>query len=146
MKLNHKKVIKVDLVGKQEGFIHADGKKMKLPFKDNEVTLLMAANLVNKIEPKKFVKWMNECWRILKEDGQFLIQTPYAGSVAYWADPENINGCNAQTWHYFDPESQMGLYHLYKPKPWKVDRCAFQVDGIMEVLLIKRNDKRRTKK
>lgn len=135
MKLNHKKIIKVDLVNKQPGFIHVNGRKDKFPFKDNEVTLLLASNLINKIEPKRFIKWMNECHRILKEGGQFLIQTPYAGSMGYWADPENINGCTPQTWQYFVPETP--LYQQYKPKPWKVDRCSFQADGLMEVLLVK---------
>lgn len=136
MKLNHKKVIKVDLVGNQPDFIHINGlKKKKLPFKDNEITLLMAANLLQKIEPKNFINYMNECHRVLKEGGQFLVQVPYAGSTAYWSDPLNVNGITPQTWYYFTPESTM--YAVYKPKPWKVDRCVFQTDGIMEVLLIK---------
>jgi SAM-dependent methyltransferase len=137
---NSKKVLKVDLgLTRQDGFEHIDGRVFPFPYEDNSVTLLSSAYLVEKIDPrnKGFIKFMDECWRILKEDGQFRILTPYAGSMGYWADPTNINGCNAQTWPYFDPTSPTGLYNTYKPLPWKVDRCFFQSDGIMEVLLIK---------
>lgn len=132
------KVIKVDLgLGKQEGFKSINGLKPPFSLKDNSVTLLSCVNLVEKIQPKDFIKFMDECWRVLKIYGQFRILTAYAGSTGYWADPTNVNGCNAQTWMYFDPTSPTKLYQVYKPKPWKVDRCFFQSDGIMEVLLIK---------
>ncbi len=138
--LDTKKVIKVDLgLNPQPGFTFIDGRKKKFPLKDNSVTLLSSANLVEKINPadKGFIKFMDECWRVLKIDGQFRIITPYAGSMGFWADPTNVNGCNAQTWFYFDPTSKTGLYNAYKPRPWKINQCFFQSDGNMEVLLSK---------
>lgn len=146
---SHKKVIKLDLGGDlnpQPGFIVLPRIKLEKypwPYKDNTITLLSASNVVEKIDPrnKGFIKFMNEAWRVLKIDGQFRIITPYAGSMGYWADPTNVNGCNAQTWFYFDPTSTTGLWNAYKPKPFKINQCFFQSDGNMEILLSKLDEK-----
>lgn len=148
--LNNKSVIKIDLSGgtSSPGFLSIYPKPLnalqaaqfvekKLPLKSNSVTLLMAGHLIEHIEPRKFITFMDECWRVLKEGGQFMISNPYAGSTGFWADPTHINGVNAQTWYYFDPTGPTGLYDTYKPKPWRVDRCFFQSDGVMETLLVK---------
>jgi SAM-dependent methyltransferase len=150
-----KKVVKIDLSGgiPAVGFESIYPKSLsavdaakflenKIPLKSDSVTLLMAGHLVEHINPanKGFIKFMNECWRVLKVGGQLMISTPYAGSTGYWADPTHVNGCNAQTWYYFDPTSPTGLYTAYNPKPWKTERCFFQSDGVMEVLLIKLSD------
>src|SRR2546421_152960 len=41
-----------------------------------------------------FLRFMDECWRIMKPGGQLMITTPYAGSFGFWQDPTHINGCN----------------------------------------------------
>ena len=150
-------VIRLDLgcgQDKQPGFISLDTsnlpgvdivhniEKYPYPLPDNFVTLVKAGHVVEKINPinQGFIKFMNEIWRILKYDGQFLISTYYAGSAGYWGDPTNINGCTQHTWFYFDPLTPSGLYKKYKPKPWKIDKSYANPDGIMEVLLIKRRE------
>lgn len=111
---------------------------------DESVTLLMAGHIVEHINPanKGFIKFMDKAWKTLKIGGQMMISTPYATSTGYFADPTHVNPCNAQTWYYFDPTNATGLYTTYKPKPWKVDRCFFQSDGVMEVLLVKIPDEK----
>ncbi len=140
IKTNQKTVVKINLgIMTEPGFLDIDGKKLPFKLKSNSVTLLSCRNLVEKINPLNdgFIKFMNECWRVLKEGGQFRILTPYAGSMGYWADPTNVNGCTPHTFQYFDPNNKAGLYTLYKPKPWKVEQSFFQSDGVMEVLLSK---------
>ena len=115
------------------------------PFPDECADLIIASHIVEHVNPAKFgfINWMNEAWRILKVGGQMMVGTPYAGSIGYWQDPTHINGCNEITFYYFDPDQQIDkqeLYHYYKPKPWKVQNIAFNIEGNLEVLLIKRKE------
>lgn len=109
------------------------------PIKENWATLIVSGHLVEHITPHKgtFIKFMNEAWRTLKYDGQFFISTPYAGSRGYFGDPTHINPCNKDTWAYFDPMHKL-VYDIYRPLPWKIEKMTVQVDGNMEVLLVKR--------
>jgi hypothetical protein len=140
VKINPKKVIKVDIgtTTPEEGFLSCQ-LKVKLPFPDNSVTLLSAAHSLEKLPKEKFMKFMDEAWRVLKIDGQFRIAMYYAGSTPFWADPHNVNGLTIQSWNYFDPETMGGaLYNKYKPKPWKIQQVFVQKECTMEVLLAKR--------
>jgi len=118
-----------------------DLEKYPYPIPDNSVDMLVAPDLVEHLNPhnKGFIKFMDECWRILKINGQFLIATPYAGSTAYFQDPTHCNPCNEATWYYFDPMKFDGaLYRIYKPKPYRIVKAAWVQSGNMEVLLEKR--------
>ena len=91
-----------------------------------------------------FVRFMDEVWRILKPGGQFICTFPYAGSPGYWQDPTHVNPINHVTLAYFDPlakDSAGNFYHLYtiyRPKPWQVVKCFYDVNGFIEVALEKR--------
>lgn len=87
-----------------------------------------------------FMRFMDEVWRILKPGGHFAFVVPYAGSQGYWQDPTHINPLNEVTLAYFDPMDRSGLYHIYKPLPWKIvpNTLSFNVHGFMEVVLEKR--------
>src|ERR1700761_3931223 len=52
------------------------------PFEDESVLTIVASHVVEHVNPADghFLKWMDECWRILKPEGQMAIVTPYAGS------------------------------------------------------------------
>lgn len=85
-----------------------------------------------------FMAFMDEVWRIMKPGGQFMVAVPYADSPGYWQDPSHCNGISEVTWAYFDPLAQGGLYTIYRPKPWKILNCSYNLVGNMEVLLEKR--------
>lgn len=111
----------------------------------DSVDLLIASHIIEHINPHKygFINFMNEAWRVLKPNGQFMVSTPYAGSAGFYQDPLNINPCNEATWYYFDPMQVVNgqsLYSHYEPAPWKVENVAWADDGNMETLLIKRLD------
>lgn len=144
-------VVKIDLgcgTEKESGFIGIDNRKLKgvdivfdlesglWPLPDGCATLVMARNIIEYIEPRKFIGFMDNAWKLLKIDGQMLILTPYSGSTSWHTDPLIVNGCTARTWDYFDPDRE--AYKKYSPKPWKVENCFFRPEGNMEVLLIKR--------
>ena len=137
----------------QEGFIGIDAVPSpyvdicmdleQLPYKgipDECASLLMAGHIVEHLKPWLFFAIMNEWWRITKLGGQLMIATPYAGSLSYWQDPGHIHGFNELSFEYFDPNSAhtgRTLFSVYKPKPWKVEKCTWDIAGTLEVLLTK---------
>lgn len=121
-----------------------DIEKQPFPLPDGCCSLILASHILEHIDPAKFgfVNLMNELWRITKIDGELVISIPYAGSPGYWQDPTHCNGCNNNTWRYFDPLDPSGLYRFYEPKPWRIDwdRFFMNPNGNMELVLIKRKD------
>ena len=113
------------------------------PLPDDCVSEAIASHYLEHINPAKFgmIKFMDEIWRIMKVDCKFAVLLPYGGSPRYWQDPTHINGCNENTFRYFDPiidgEKSM-LYYIYKPKPWKIVSLRFDPFGDIEVLMVKR--------
>lgn len=91
----------------------------------------------------RFIAFMNEVWRVMKPDGEFIIATPYAGSLGYWQDPSHCNPCNEFTWEYFDPIAPItkgAFYQFYQPKPWRIKTSMHSKNGNMELILVKRLD------
>lgn len=85
-----------------------------------------------------FLRFMDEVWRVLKPGAQFVSALPYGGSPGYLQDPTHIAQFNISTWAYFSPLTQNGvLYNIYRPLPWKIVKCAFDIGGNMEVCLEK---------
>jgi SAM-dependent methyltransferase len=122
-----------------------DFNKFPWPFPNDSIDLIKADGILQKIsrENRTFLKFMDECWRVLKVDGQFVIAVPYAGSYEYYKDPTNVNPMNESTWCYFDPLENIAgkyLYHIYKPKPWRIKHLYFKVNADMEVLMEKRRE------
>lgn len=134
--------IGIDFVAQKGVDIVWDLTKTPWPIPDNTFTLVSASHVLEHIprENGVFIDVMNECWRVLKYDGQMRIAVPFAGSTMFWADPTHVNGIVPQTFHYFDPLAPMKTYHVYKPKPWKIEQCYWQPDGILECLLTKRRE------
>lgn len=148
-------VIKLDLGGgphPQPGCINLDVRDLPTvdivhdweeypwPLPDASVTLIIAGHVVEHVNPNKFgfIRWMDECWRVLKTGGQIMISTPFAGSAGYFSDPTHVNPCTNRTWEFFDPLKPSRLFFQYCPKPWEIKNLYWQVDGNMEVLLAKR--------
>lgn len=157
LKFHEDGILKLDIGcadHKEDGFIGMDAQKLRgvdvvhnfeeipFPFLDKTFTLLSAANIIQRVNPldRGFIKWMDECWRILKYDGQFRISVPYAGSTRFWADPCHVNGVVPQTFQYFDPLAPLGAYKIYKPKPWEIHNLFWSPEGNIECLLSKRRE------
>lgn len=85
-----------------------------------------------------FIRFMDEVWRVLEPGGRFVFVVPYAGSQGYFQDPTHINPLNEVTMAYFDPLDQSKLWHLYRPKPWKIIDNFWSAYGNLEVKLEKR--------
>jgi SAM-dependent methyltransferase len=157
----HNQGIKLDIAcgdNKQPGFVGLDIRplpgveivhdleKFPWPLPDECASVIAASHIVEHINPHGgvFLRFMDEVWRVMKPQGQFMIATPYAGSHGYFQDPTHCNPCNESTWAYFDPEEAGGhLYKIYKPKPWKIIFSAWSINGNMEVVLEKRNEQKK---
>lgn len=110
------------------------------------VDLLIVKGIFTKEEAEQFmgkpgpgfINVMNEIWRVMKPNGQFAFVVPHAQSHGFAQDPTHINMINETTIMYFDPMHPSGLYNFYRPKPWKIEKCYADLNGILEVVLRKR--------
>jgi SAM-dependent methyltransferase len=150
--------IKLDLGGggnPQPGFVNIDVRKLPevdivhdlekfpWPLPDESVGFMIASHVLEHIDPAhgNFLKFMDECWRVLKPGAEFMIAVPYAGSAGFYQDPTHCNPCTERTWAYFDPlEAGGGLYRIYEPAPWHIKMSTWNAYGNMEVVLVKRRD------
>lgn len=137
---------------KQPGFVGMDHQplegvdvvhswnKFPWPFEDESVLTIVASHVVEHVNPADghFLDWMNECWRVLKPEGQLALVTPYAGSPGYWQDPTHCNPCNEATWYYFDPGHPSEFFRFYRPRPWAIEMNTWHQNGNLEVVLRKR--------
>lgn len=89
-----------------------------------------------------FMRVMDEIWRVLKPNAQFAFVVPHAASPGFQQDPTHINMINETTLMYFDPLHGSGLYQFYRPKPWMIERCYGDLNGLLEVVLRKRPEDR----
>jgi SAM-dependent methyltransferase len=55
--------------------IKMDLETERLPFKDNSVDRIRADHFLEHLTDTRYL--LNECWRVLKEDGEFEIYVPY---------------------------------------------------------------------
>jgi len=120
-----------------------DVEDFPFPLPDECASLVVASHLVEHIDPHKgvFIRFMNEVWRIMKPDGEFLISAPYAFSPGDAQDPTHCNHISEVTWDYFDPlgpYSNGGMYSYYSPLPWKIKINTWSDIGFIETVLVKR--------
>lgn len=83
------------------------------------------------------MRFMDECWRVMKVGGQLFMVLPYANSVGYLQDPSHCAPITENLFFYFSPEHQSRLWSIYKPRPWKIEMNTYSVNGNLEVILEK---------
>lgn len=120
-----------------------DLEKTPYPLPSSCASLVVASHVLEHINPHRgvFIEVMNEIWRLLKDDGEFMIAVPYATSPGMFRDPTHCNFITEETWEYFDPISplyQGGLYGIYAPLPWRIKFNTWNVNGNLEAVLVKR--------
>lgn len=97
--------------------------KGKLPYKSNVVDFILAKHIIEHIPDT--VKFMNECHRVLKEGCMMYIETPVAGTIAYWKDPTHCSGFVEQTFKYFADWNTCPAYGI---KQWKIETLERKTD------------------
>jgi len=79
---------------------------------------------------------MDECWRIIRHDGQLLISAPYANTFLANSHPEHYQCPTELTFQFYDPRFELfksGSYGMVKP--WTLIRNEPNVAGYIEVIL-----------
>jgi len=112
-----------------------DAEVFPWPFEDGEASVVMMSHFVEHVKPWFQIDLINECWRILEDNGLLLIATPYGGSFRYNQDPTHCSPWNEATVEYFVEGTP--LFQVYKPKPWKMEKRTWYVLGDLEVALRK---------
>lgn len=97
--------------------------KTKLPFKSDTVDYILANHIIEHIPDT--VKFMNECHRVLKTGCIMHIETPVAGTIAYWKDPTHVRGFVEQTFKYF---ADWNTCPAYGVKSWTIERLERVTD------------------
>lgn len=156
----HNDGIRLDIgagFNKQPGFVGLDMRDVKgidivhnaeivpYPLPADSCHTLMASHLIEHLCPKNMINIFNEWWRILKVGGQAWVTCPYGKSFGYMQDPTHCNMLNEATMFYFDPTHQSGLWEIYRPLPWKIERNSWFENGNMEIILSKREQKKEWK-
>lgn len=112
------------------------------PLPPQSCSVILMSHLIEHIKPWLQIDILNECWRLLEENGLLIIATPYATSFGYNQDPTHCSPWNEATPTYFDPDYP--LYQVYVPKPWRIEKLAYDLNTNLEVAFRKRNDGIRT--
>ena len=117
-----------------------DAEVLPWPFEKDTFSRIVMSHLMEHLKPWLAIDIMNEMWRIMKPEGVLMMVMPYPGSYGHWHDPTHIKPWNEATARYFDPDCP-DLYTIYKPKPWKIEGCAWRNDGNIEFVMRKRTKK-----
>lgn len=119
---------------KREGVdvVH-DAETLPWPFADETFNRIVMSHIMEHLNPKYHVDIVDEMWRVLKPNGILMMAMPYPGSHGFWQDPTHLKSWNETTPRYFDPDCE--LYSIYKPKPWKIEGCAWRSDGNIEIVM-----------
>jgi hypothetical protein len=122
------------------GALRHDLEEYPWPLPDNCARLAVAGCVLPHINPARMgiVRFMNEVWRILKVDADFMLTTQYGVSEAWLADPTHCAHFTEQSFMYFDPCHKSNLDEVYRPMPWRLKVANWQMKGIMEIVMSKR--------
>lgn len=94
------------------------------PFADKSMSRILAVHVVEHLQ-LLLVRFMNECWRILKPGGSVYIETPMAGVDVdlEWADPTHVRCYRPHSFfNYFTPE---GIERFgYTDRAWTPAFCG----------------------
>lgn len=101
------KVIGVDIVDCEGVDIVHDLTIFPYPFKDESVDMIFASHFVEHLDGIERMKFMDECWRILKPEGKMRLVHPYYKSVRAVQDPT----------HKWPPISENSYF--YWDKSWR---------------------------
>src|SRR4030042_3238886 len=89
------------------------GDAQNLPFKNESFNEIYASHCLEHIPD--IVSTVNECWRVLKHDGTFLVRVPLFPTVGSISDPTHVRYFIVPTFDYFTQNGKLtGLKNIFK--------------------------------
>lgn len=119
--------IGVDKVAKDGVDIVCDLEEYPWPFEDNSVYEIYCSHYVEHV--RDLMRFMNECYRILKPLSVMTIVCPYWANVRAWQDPTHVRCINEKTFYYFDKK----WLELIKMDHY-VMNCDFEVVAVTSLV------------
>lgn len=121
-----------------EGFQRFD--QTPWPVSDQVCTHILVNNIFDHVEPRRVLTFMNECWRLLRDDGQLSIHNLQRGCRACTEGVDFLREFSQRwqhnTWTYFD--CAQPAWHIYQPKCWALAHVDWDGAGNNTTVLLKR--------
>lgn len=91
------------------------------PWSDGSFVHILANDLVEHLPAGSLIRFMDECHRILGNDGIIEIRTPTPEAPFFYIDPTHVRPYLPETFHFFDPSTDFGKKndHL-TDKKWEI--------------------------
>lgn len=90
----------VDICGDAD-IIH-DLNNYPWPFEDNSVDEINCSHFVEHVED--LIKFMDECWRIMKTGAKMFVYAPYYSSIRAWQDPTHKRAISEASFLYYNKD------------------------------------------
>ena len=90
------------------------------PFDDESCDRIYASQIMEHISPRRFIPLMNECHRVLKKNGQLVIEVPLYPAKECFGDPQHVKVFTQDSFKYFDARDDLYRRHEYGIKPYKL--------------------------
>lgn len=116
--------INVDLNSDVRCDLVLDVEKEEFPWLDDSADEIIAKHLVEHLWDRD--KFMNKCWNLLKSGGQMYIETPTAGTKAFYKDPTHIFGWIEETFRYY---CDWNTCAANQRQTWNMVSCETKLKG-----------------
>jgi predicted SAM-dependent methyltransferase len=135
-----KDYVNTDISHETKADYYFDVSKDLFPFEDNSADEIYCSGVLEQILTNEgLINAMNESYRVLKNNGLFIIVVPNAKYAVAHQDPMDVRKFTIPTFDYFIKGNRhYDLYgSVYGFKPWKMDSIEENERGILIVKLLK---------
>lgn len=131
--------VNVDLIQLPDIQVVHDLNQYPWPFDNGSADYIKAKDLIEHVLPVTLVKFIEECYRILKPNGTLWIQTPSWDADFLWIDPTHVRGFDKRSFDFFDPDTDFGrATGFYSKAKFKVEVKELENKNL-QFTLIKRS-------
>lgn len=97
-----------------------DLNEMPWPWADDSFDMIVARAVFEHLD-RDLVATLNECWRILRPEGQLYVKLPHWNSDNSYQDPTHRWFFSLRSLDQFDPATERGRdYGFYTPHKWQI--------------------------
>jgi SAM-dependent methyltransferase len=112
----------VDFVKTTDTDIVHDLNKYPYPFAAESVDEISCQHFIEHVDD--IVKFMDECWRILKPEAKMVVVAPYYANMRAWQDPTHKRAISESSFLYFNRQWRIDT-KLNESYPYSTMKCDF---------------------